>query len=270
MSSQYLTGLLLALPTLPKDSRLALTSSLQSKGYVDMTLGILAQFGIRVETRPDGYRIPGGQRFVSPGRLQVEGDWSGRGVLGCVPMPLGSRVRVEGLNEASLQGDARIVSAVRHLSQGGTCALDLSDIPDLMPALAVAATRTPGVTRLTRLARLRLKESDRLAAMAEGLTRLGARIVQEEDAWIVEGNQRLTGGEVDAYGDHRIAMALAVAATVAEGPVTIHGAESVEKSYPDFWKDFVRGGGEDRCRTGSVSGSARPFSGSRMRRASAW
>lgn len=117
-------------------------------------------------------------------------------------------------------------------------------MPDLMPALAVAATQTPGITHLTKLARLRLKESDRLAAMAEGLARLGGRVVQEDDAWTIEGNQRLSGGEVDSHGDHRIAMALAIAATVANGPVTIQGAESVEKSYPDFWKDLERVGGK--------------------------
>ncbi|HML45427.1 MAG TPA: 3-phosphoshikimate 1-carboxyvinyltransferase, partial [Clostridia bacterium] len=226
VSSQYLTGLLLALPRLPQDSRLILTSPLQSKGYVDMTLEVLAQFGIRVEQRPDGYLIPGGQRWTGPGRMQVEGDWSGA-AFWVVANVLGSRVNVQGLNASSLQGDARVVSAARHLSQGGTCTLDLSDIPDLMPALAVAATQTPGTTHLTRLARLRLKESDRLAAMAEGLTRLGGRIVQEEDAWTIEGNQRLTGGEVDAYGDHRIAMAAAVAALAAESPVVIEGAECV-------------------------------------------
>lgn len=243
VSSQYLTGLLLALPRLPCGSRLVLTSPLQSKGYVDMTLQVLDQFGIQVEQRPDGYRIPGGQRLISPGRLQVEGDWSGA-AFWVVANLLGSQVNVEGLNASSLQGDARVVSAARHLSQGRTCTLDLSDMPDLMPALAVAATQTPGITHLTKLARLRLKESDRLAAMAEGLARLGGRVVQEDDAWTIEGNQRLSGGEVDSHGDHRIAMALAIAATVANGPVTIQGAESVEKSYPDFWKDLERVGGK--------------------------
>ena len=242
VSSQYLTGLLLALPRLPRESQLILTSSLQSKGYVDMTLEILAQFGVQVEQGPDGYRIPGGQRFVSPGSLRVEGDWSGAAFWITANL-LGGNVRVEGLNAASLQGDARVVAAARQRARGGTGTLDWSDIPDLLPALAVGATRTPGVTRLTRLARLRLKESDRLAAMAEGLARMGARIVQEDDIWTIEGGQRLTGGQVDAYGDHRIAMALAIAATAAEGPVTIQGAESVEKSYLNFWEDLKRVGG---------------------------
>lgn len=237
VSSQFFSGLLLALPLLPGDSTLHSLSPLASRPYVEMTQRVLAQFGICVETLADGWRIPGNQCYHSPGVAQVEGDWSAAAFwLGA--NALGSAIRLHGLDDASPQGD----KAMGRMLDGIGGEINLSQTPDLMPILSVVAAALPGETRLTGAARLRIKESDRLCAMAEVIAALGGKAQETSDGLVIRGG-KLAGGVVDGQNDHRVVMSAAIAATVCAGPVTIRGAQAVEKSYPGFFQDFAQLGG---------------------------
>lgn len=239
VSSQFFSGLLFALPLLSGDSTLRYTSPLESMPYVNLTLSVLRQFGIRIEETENGWLIPGNQRYLSPGTAEAEGDWSAAAFwLGA--NALGSSVTVAGLNSASCQGDKAIETLLGQI--GGE--MDVTDTPDLMPVLSAVAAATPGaVTRITGAARLRLKESDRLSAMADTIRALGGISETESDRLTIYGT-RLRGGTVDGMNDHRVVMSAAIAATACEGPVTIAGAEAVNKSYPHFWQDFEALGGQ--------------------------
>lgn len=246
VSSQFISGLLFALPGLPGDSEIRLTGSIQSKPYLDMTLGALRTFGIEILEEDRGYWIPGNQRFRSPGALAVEGDWS-NGAFWLTAKALGSELRVTGLDPNSSQGDrAAEALLLQILTRGGD--IDVSQIPDLVPTLAVAAALGGGVTRFVGAGRLRIKESDRIASVSAMVRSLGGRTEEGPDSLTVYPTG-LRGGTVSAENDHRIAMAAAVASTVCREPVTILGAEAVEKSYPAFWQDFRSLGGKAREET---------------------
>lgn len=234
VSSQFISGLLMALPLLEGESRLELIGRVESKPYVDMTLGVLSQFGICW----NGFCTPGNQKFISPGTVAVEGDWSSAAFWLAAEM-LGSQITVTGLNENSLQGDKAIAQLLPMLRERIT--ISAADIPDLVPILAVVAAANQGAV-ITDIRRLRLKESDRIHAIVEMLCALGGRAVADENTLTVYP-ATLTGGTVDACNDHRIAMAAAIASTVCSSSVTILGAECVSKSYPSFWKEFTRLGG---------------------------
>ena len=237
VSSQFVTGLLFALPLLEGESIIRLTSPLESRGYVDMTLQVLRDRGIRVEELPEGFRVPGGQQY-GRGTLGEEADYS-QAAFWLAAAGLGSPLTVEGLDPDSTQGDRCAVPYFQQLAGPGRVELDIAQCPDLAPALAVRAALRPGQTaRLVNAGRLRLKECDRLAAIPEELNKLGGQLTEGADFLEIRGVERLLGGVADSHNDHRIAMMLAVAATRAEGTVTIRGAESVAKSYPDFWEDY--------------------------------
>lgn len=238
ISSQFITGLLFALPRLSADSTLELTTTVESAGYIDMTLDILRRFGITIR-RPDSRRfeIPGGQTY-RPCSMTVEGDYSQAAFYLCANA-MGSCVDVQGLSADSCQGDREIVSIIRQFGvplRGIT--IDVSQIPDLAPVLAVLATQAEGTTRMINAGRLRMKESDRLHTVADMLTRFGAHVTEGTDCLTIQGKTPLRGCTIDSHNDHRIAMAAAIAATVAEGPVTICGSECVAKSYGNFWQDY--------------------------------
>ena len=244
VSSQFVTGLLYALPLLEGDSEILLTSPLESRGYVDMTLAALAAFGVSVTEIPNGFRTPGGQRY-RPRAVSIEADWS-QAAFWYASMALGHPVEPQGLNPASAQGDMCIVSYCQRLRQSGDAALDVSGCPDLAPPLAViAALRAEERTSLTGAARLRIKESDRLAAITRVLCAMGADVEEGPDFLRIRGRDSLAGGcTVDCCNDHRIAMMAAVAATRCREPVTLLGAECVAKSYPAFWDDYKSLGGQ--------------------------
>ena len=245
VSSQFVTGLLYALPLLEGDSRITLTTPLESRGYVDMTLEALERFGIRAEC-PDGrtLRVPGGQTY-RPCRAAVESDYS-QAAFYYAANGLGGQVEILGLNPRSAQGDRCIVPYHMQLCGPGEAELDVSQCPDLVPPLAAHAALRQGITRIVNAARLRIKDSDRLTAVTQVLTALGADVVEGADRLTITGQpEGLAGGvTVDSHNDHRIAMMAAVAATRCAAPVTIIGAECVAKSYPDFWEDYERLGGQ--------------------------
>lgn len=223
VSSQYITGLLLAAPLMDGVLQLDITGKVESKPYIDMTRAAIALF-------PDRH---------SPGSVTVEGDWSNAAFfLGA--SALGSDVRVENLNHESLQGD-RAVSRLLSLLES-SCTICASDIPDLVPILSVVAAAKEGAV-FTDIQRLRMKESDRVASTIAMVQALGGRAEATEDTLVIHGTG-LTGGTVDSFRDHRIAMSAAIASTVCTDPVTILGAEAVNKSYPTFWDTFTRLGGK--------------------------
>jgi len=240
VSSQYVTGLLFALPLLPGDSEIALASPLESRGYVDMTLRTLRKFGIVINEAEYGFQVPGGQAYQPlAGPPMPDADWSSA-AFWLAAGALGSNVRVTGLDEASAQPD-RVIAGLLNELPGE---VDVSQCPDLAPILAVVMALTPGERRIVNAARLRLKESDRLHAMALNLNALGADAAELPDGLAIRGKPTLCGGAADSFGDHRIAMALAIAALHCENAVTLHGAEAVRKSYPEFWEDYQRLGGQ--------------------------
>ena len=256
VSSQYVSGLLFALPILAGDSEIALTTPLESAPYVAMTLSSLARFGIKVQETQTGWRVPGGQRYRSPGGLAVEADWSNAAFF-LAAGAAGGPVTVAGLARDSVQGDKAVVDCLRAFGARVTVegsaftvrqaplraiTVDLREIPDALPILAVLATRAQGTTRFIHGERLRIKESDRLAAVADMLKNLGARVAETADGLAIEGSP-LAGGTVQGRNDHRIVMAASIAATFASGPVTITDAQAVSKSYPGYWEDFELLGG---------------------------
>jgi 3-phosphoshikimate 1-carboxyvinyltransferase len=247
VSSQFITGLLYTLPLLAGDSELVLTTQLESSGYVDMTVDALAQFGVTVEATQQGWHIPGNQRYF-PRSAAVESDYSQASNF-LMANGLGSEVCLTGLNPDSHQGDRVILDYAQQLNQPGEVTLDVSQCPDLVPALAVRAALRPGqVTHIVGAARLRMKESDRLESVTIELNNLGGDVIQYPDALTVRGKQYLYGGVADSHNDHRIAMMLAVAATACLSDLTVCDAGCVAKSYPNFWEDYQALGGKVRQR----------------------
>ena len=243
ISSQFITGLLFALPLLENDSEIVLTSHLESKPYVDITIGVLRDFGCQIEETSNGYFVRGGQK-LSPFSGAVEGDYS-QSAFFYAANSLGSNVTINGLNPNSFQGDKQIAEICGNFNKNGEpFEIDCSDIPDLVPILTVLASFGNGVSKITNVARLRIKECDRLAAMEDCLNRIGGKVKAFEDCLEIGGVGTLNGGEVDSYNDHRIVMSMAIAATRCENPLIIHGAESVSKSYPDFFGVYKSLGGE--------------------------
>jgi 3-phosphoshikimate 1-carboxyvinyltransferase len=243
VSSQFFTGLLYALALLDGDSVVESTTALESRDYIRMTIQALAQFGVDIREDGDRFLVPGGQKLTACD-CAVEADWSQAGfwyAAGAV----GNDVKVDGMCCDSAQGDRCDVAYTEALCGQGTVTLDVSGCPDLVPPLAAhAALRAGQTTHLVNAARLRMKESDRLASVTQVLNALGASVEEHPDSLTIHGVETLHGGTVDSHNDHRIAMMAAIAATAATGPVTITDAGSVAKSYPNFWEDYEALGGQ--------------------------
>lgn len=235
ISSQFITGLLFAGTLMKEDFILKVTDILESKPYVDMTQKALALFGVNSED----YRITGVRSLVSPGEVTVEGDWS-NGAFFLAAKALGSDLQILNLDPHSPQGDRAAAQWLSLLCERH-CTIDARDIPDLVPILSVVAGAKYGAV-FTNIRRLRLKETDRVATVCAMLTALGVKAYATEDTLTVEPSP-FCGCTIDATNDHRIAMSAAVAATVAHGPVMVINAQSVNKSYPDFWTVYRRLGG---------------------------
>ncbi len=245
VSSQFFTGLLLALPMLGESSVIIPEGRIESFGYVAMTLQTLSEFGIHIPATcslPPQYHIPERAAY-HPCRTMVEPDWS-QAAFWYTMNGIGSNITVQGMNEYSVQGDRAILDFAQQLKKTGKIEIDITDHPDLAPPIAVWSALRDGETHLTGAARLRFKESDRLSAITETLGALGADIREEGDSLVIRGKDLLTGSAcVDCRGDHRIAMMLAIAASRCASPITLTGTECVNKSYPDFWSDFASLGG---------------------------
>ena len=242
-TSQLISGMLLALPLLPGDSDITVTGEAVSRPYVQMTLAVLARHGVTVEKITDGWHIPGGQ-FCRPAPLLDEPDWSAAAywlvLRALLPRQRREALRIPLAPPPYLQGDAAILRYLDKLPEQ----IDISDTPDLLPPLALYAALRPGRdTCFTHAAFLRQKESDRLTAVSAVLNALGASAEVQPDGLVIHGVSALHGGDVSACGDHRIALLAGCAAMVADGPVTLSGAETVAKSYPAFWRELAALGG---------------------------
>lgn len=258
VSSQFISGLLFALPLLQRDSTIEITGSFESQSYVALTLSALSTFGVHVfQDEPRLYRVLGGQAY-RPYSGSVEGDFS-QAAFFLVAGALGKGISIRGVKTSSLQGDKAILPILQrmgakleegpesltiHPSSLHGIRIDASDCPDLVPILSVAAALAKGTTEIIHAERLRLKECDRLKAMASELTKMGAHIEERPDGLIIRGVPMLHGAGADSWNDHRVAMSLAIAATRSDGPVILTGSESVQKSYPQFWQDYESLGGK--------------------------
>ena len=240
VSSQFITGLMYALPLLDGDSEIRLTSPLESAGYIEMTREALRRFGVRTEERKTGWFVPGNQTS-RPENVQVEADYS-QAAFFAAARGMGHNLQIMGLDASSCQGDRIILDYEKELDGTGTVELDVRNCPDLVPALAArAAVRAGEITRIGGAGRLRIKESDRLAAVTDVLRAMGAEVTEEPEGLTIRGRAELVGGvAVDSWNDHRIAMMAAVAAMSCKAPVTVTGAQCVRKSYPGFWDDLKR------------------------------
>lgn len=258
VSSQFISGLLFALPCLQGDSRIEILGKTESVGYIEMTLEALRQFGITILKEDGGFTVPGSQVYRGGGTKLAEGDWS-NAAFWLTADALGSDVSLTGLSPSSLQRDKDICTLLSRFGARVMCTeklvraegaplssieIDATQIPDLVPILAVCAAAASGKTRIYGAARLRMKESDRLASVRAMLSALGGCIEETADGLLISGGRPLSGGRVDSAGDHRISMAAAIASTISTEAVYIDGAEAVEKSYPAFWEHFASLGGK--------------------------
>lgn len=226
VSSQFITGLLFALSLIDGNTKLEITGKVESRPYIEMTKQALNLFGA--------------PNFHSPGSVAVEGDWS-NGAFFLAANALGSDLTIHGLEEDSSQGDRAVADILPQLLMGNPV-ISAADIPDLVPVLSIVAAVNHGAT-FTDIQRLRLKESDRVESVIAMINALGGKAEATDTALTVYGSG-LRGGIVDSCNDHRIAMAAAIAATSCCEPVTVLGADAVNKSYPRFWEEYRRLGGE--------------------------
>jgi len=237
ISSQYLSGLLMALPLVLDGgiSTITLTSPLESKKYVDITIEVMKKFGIEIKQEENKYIIEP-KKYISPKKIYTEGDWS-NGAFWIVANATGSNIELSGLNSESVQGDRKITELLESTE------IDAKDIPDLVPILSVLALKRKGRTRIYNAERLKLKESNRLETVCKALCALGGDLKENGSEIIINGTGTLKGGTTLGYNDHRIIMSCAIASTFCENDCIIEGAESVRKSYPEFFDDFKKLGG---------------------------
>lgn len=259
VSSQFITGLLFTLPLLKEDSKIIITTEMESKGYIDLTLRAMSDFGVEIIN--NNYRefiIKGNQKYNAR-NYRVEGDYSQAAFFLCADS-LGNDVLCKDLDLNSLQGDKEVIDILERMNvvfnandigvKGTTngelasTVIDGSQCPDIIPVLTSVAALTKGTTEIINAGRLRIKECDRLAAVTSELNKLGAKIIEKEDGLVVTGVEKLQGGvEVWSHKDHRIAMTLAIASTRCEEPIVIKDYECIAKSYPNFFEDFKALGG---------------------------
>ena len=267
ISSQFITGLLFALPLLKENSSLHVTGKLESRPYVDITLDVIRRFGIiinenKLENGEVEFEIPGSQKYIYPTSkdIIVDGDWSNAAFFLSAGAISDKPVTVTGLNASSLQGDRRILDILKafgadikeeHLlnieqyrnitvspSDMKGIEIDAADIPDLVPILSVVAAAAKGQTVIRNIERLRIKESDRVQTIISTLSALNANIYEKDNCLIINGTGHLSGGTVDSFNDHRIAMSSAIASLITDGDIIIRNPMAVRKSYPKFYEDF--------------------------------
>ena len=259
ISSQYISGLLLALPIIDGDSRLVITGKIESGDYIEMTERAVKDAGIKLDKQDNIYTICGNQKYSVKDELTVEKDWSSVAFPLCMGAFSEDGMTVKGLNMDSAQGDKEIINILKRF--GAEVIIDLksdkssvtvrkgalkgqvidaSQIPDLVPVISTVATGAEGETRIIHAERLRIKESDRLYTTATMLKNLGADVEETEDGLVIRGRKTLQGGTTESFNDHRIAMSAAVAAGICRGDVTILGTECTDKSFPGFWEIIGR------------------------------
>ena len=260
ISSQFITGLLYALPLLDGDSVIHISTEMESKGYIDLTIDILKMFGIEIENRNyQEYYIKGNQKYKSCD-YTIEGDYS-QSAFFLVANALGADIKLLAMEEKSHQGDKKIINDMNDFGfstkfinnelvidkkNPHSAIIDFSQSPDLGPALTVLASLVPGKSEFINAGRLRIKECDRITCMKEEINKLGGNVEELPDGMIINGVNKLQGGVVDSHNDHRVAMSLAMATLKMDGELKILNASSVSKSFPNFWEVFENLGGKVR------------------------
>lgn len=257
ISSQFISGLLFALPLLRGDSDIILTSPIQSAGYINMTIRTMEKFGIEVDVTDTGWHVRGSQHYI-PSDYKTDGDWS-QAAFYLVSGAINGEITVNNLNTDSKQGDRRIAELLREFganviqeadsatvkkSKLSAIEINASQIPDLVPALAVCAAFAEGITKITNAERLRIKESDRLKSTAALINSLGGNAAELPDGLEITGSKSLIGGTAKGFNDHRIVMSAAVCAAGSQNPIICTDALSVNKSYPGFFSDYNSVGGK--------------------------
>lgn len=253
VSSQFISGLLFALPLLDGDSVIHVTGKMESYPYIKMTLDALRAFGIYIDEAEQSFYIKGNQHYVSPKEVCAEGDWSNAAFFIAMGALSKNGITVTNVNEDSLQGDMQILDIVKRMGANvvqeknnvyvsgniltGIC-IDAAQIPDLVPVITVLACGAIGETVVYNASRLRLKESDRIESVYSMLVNLGADVEKTYDGFIIQGKGSLDSGTVESFNDHRIVMSASTAAAIANGPVTITGSHAVNKSYPSFFEEL--------------------------------
>ena len=258
VSSQYISGILFAAPLLNDDVEIKLTTKLESKNYVEMTIDAMEQFGIKIERTENGFFVGKGQKYISSGDVKIEGDWSNAAFF-LSAGAIGKGITVKKLNMNSTQGDMEIVNVLKKFGAKveigedfvkveprklKAITLDISEIPDSLPILSIVASHAEGTTNFINAKRLRLKESDRLVTSRTMVEKLGGIAVEGDESLSVTGVNTLKGGNTDSFNDHRLAMAAAIASIISEDKVEIKDAQAVNKSYPKFYEDFEKLGGK--------------------------
>ena len=259
ISSQFITGLLLALPLADGDSQIILTTPLESVGYVDMTIAVMKSFGVNIQRTDNGYFIKGNQQYL-PQNYTVEGDWSQTAFFLCAGA-IANAVSVKGVFANSLQGDRAITAILTQIgarlnytddtvtatnNKLNCVEVDASQIPDLVPVLAVTCALCKGTTIIKNCGRLRLKESDRIKSTVNAINMIGGNATEDGDTIIINGVEKFTGSGgniVDGCNDHRILMSMAVAVVGSAGDIIVSDAMSIRKSYPNFYEDYNSLGG---------------------------
>lgn len=258
VSSQFITGLLFALPLLDGDSKIKLIPPVESRSYLNITLSALRKFGIEIKEEENLYIIKGNQKYISPKEITVQGDWSNSSFFLCAGALSEKGVTVADLDINSPQGDKAILDVLRNMGAevkiNGTevtvkksnlkgITVDAADIPDAVPIISVVATMCEGKTQIINAQRLRIKESDRIKSVVEMLSAVGGNVEETADGMIIYGGAELNGGTVKGCNDHRIVMSGAILSSICKSAVTITDYKAVEKSYPHFFKDFNQMGG---------------------------
>lgn len=241
VSSQFVSGLLLAAPKIGGIIDIILTTELQSAPYVDITIDVMNKFGVQVKKIKNGYRINANSKYYNSD-YTIESDYS-QGAFWLTANALGSNINVIGLKKNSIQGDKEILNIISKLKNEDEVIINASNIPDLIPIVSILAGLRRGRTIITNAERLKLKESDRLYSTSLMLNTLGADYKVTEDGFIINGVSEYQGGVINSYNDHRIAMSAAIASTRCRQPLKITGYECVNKSYPNFFDEFERLGG---------------------------
>lgn len=258
ISSQFFTGLMMSLPLLEGDSTILIDGELESKGYIDLTIKTLEDFGIRIMKIENGYFIKGNQAYEARD-YTIEGDYS-QAAFYLVGGVLNGTIKINDLDHHSYQGDKAIIDVIKSMkgkviymdngfivesstTVGNT--IDLSDFPDLGPIIALLGALSEGKTKIINAGRLRIKESDRIESTVRTLKALGANISSTKNEIIIKGKTALKGGvTVDSYNDHRIAMMVSIAASLSKEKVILTNANAVNKSYPNFFEDYIAVGGK--------------------------
>lgn len=256
ISSQFISGLLMAAPLIGEEVNVIPTTALESVGYIDMTISAMKKYGVNIEETNNGWRLPEGSRYAAANTV-IEGDWS-QAAFFMSAAAIGGDIKIHGLDFASLQGDMAaldvfaafganisVEDGVLHVRKGGLHGIEVNaaNIPDMVPAIAATAAFAKGKTVIHSAERLRIKESDRIKTTIAALSAMGIKTEERADGMVIYGGTPV-GAQIDGANDHRIVMAFSVAAAYAQGESTITGAQAINKSYPEFFEDLKGIGGK--------------------------